>query len=150
MDPSRLLPLALLAAGSYVSIKGGGDLVRRATDFARVTAAQHELSLLRRQIEADAILDQPDLPDPKVKGSLERYIRREAHAAGGRDPSRDPWGTPYESERTDSGNLIVFSFGPNRSPDACSSAASDDRSAVKPGAPEAASADDICVFAQVR
>ena len=149
MDPSRLVPLALLAAGTAVSVGAGGDLVKRATDYARVMTTQHELAALRQHLEADAILDQKDLPAPEVPGSLERYIRREAHATG-RDPSRDAWGTPYGVDRTDSGNLLVWSLGPNKAPDACSSSASDDRSAAKPGEAGAKDADDICVFVQVK
>ena len=149
MDPSRLVPLLLLAAGAAVSVEKGGDLVREATDYARVMVAQHELAALRQHLEADAILDQPDLPSPAVPGSLERYIRREAVAAG-RDPSRDPWGSPYGLDRTDSGNLIAWSLGPNKAPDACSPSSSDAKSAAKPGDAGAKDADDVCVFVQVK
>ena len=149
MDLSRLLPLVLLGAGTAVTVGAGGDLVKQATDYARTMAAQHELASLREHVEADALLEQRDLPSPEIPGSLERYIRKEARAVG-RDPSRDPWGTPYGVERADSGNLIFFSLGPNKSPDACARSSSDDRSAAKPGEPGAKDADDICVFAQVK
>jgi hypothetical protein len=104
---------------------------------------------MRDHLEADALVDPTGLPAPEAPGSLERWIRREARAVG-RDPSRDPWGSPYGLERTDSGNLIVFSLGPNRAPDACAPGTSDAKSAARPGDAAARDADDLCVFVHVK
>ena len=116
-----MVSLLVVATIYWVLTNGGGGLLTRTLETTRGVVAMWNLQTVRETILATRVLQEPETVADWTDEDFSDFVREfVVTKSGGSDPAMDPWAMPFLlTELEDSKDWIVFSTGPDRTPDHC-------------------------------
>jgi hypothetical protein len=122
MGPTNMVPMVMMTAGVTATATVGERVAERVMDTVKTGITEFELAGIRDVLLAESVAGVDIKRLSQNTDKFKRFLQdpEVMQQQGGRDPSVDLWENDYMLEGPfDQEEYLVFSVGPNRTPDAC-------------------------------